>query len=237
MTFSRLEWRDPALELSFRVCSFVRSAVWGHPQNLVTFLLAALTATSHTSVPCQLAAVLQETRSLDWHRAAESTEHPWIGTGQQKAQSILGSAQGSRKHRAAEVKCCPATHPSLCSSLYNRDSKTATSCHPPSATGDSKTEGQWPPPPQGAGAGQEELEKKPTLQPDYNLLWDIVLNSADEAWQGSLVCCSPWGPKSRTQLSNWKTTRKPELASEIRPLSGPLVLPRTAFHNGVDCTT
>ena len=83
------------------MCSFVRSAVWGHPQNLVTFLLAALTATSHTSVPCQLAAVLQETRSLDRHRAAESTEHPWIGTGQQKAQSIPGSAQGSRKHKAS----------------------------------------------------------------------------------------------------------------------------------------
>ena len=150
--------------------------------------------------------------------------------------TIPGSAQGSRKYKASEVKCWPATHPSLCSSLYNRDSKTATSCHPPSTTGESKTEGQWPTPPHGAGAGQEELEIKPTLQPDYNLLWDTVLNSADEAWQGSLVCCSPRGPKSRTQLSNWKTTRKPELASEIHPLSGPLVLPRTAFHNGLDCT-
>ena len=151
--------------------------------------------------------------------------------------TISGSAQGSREHKASELKCWPATHPSLCPSRYSRDSKTATSCQPPSTTGESKPEGQEPTPSHGAGAGQGELEKKPALQPDYHLLWDIGLNSADEARQGSLVCRSPWGPKSRTQLSNWKiTTRKPELDSEIRPLSGPLILPRTAFHNGLDCT-
>lgn len=75
MTFSSLEWRGPALELSFRVCEFVRSVVWGHFQNSVTFLLAAITVTSQIFVPCQLTAVLQETQSLDQLRAAESTKH------------------------------------------------------------------------------------------------------------------------------------------------------------------
>lgn len=82
MTSSGLEWRGPALELSFRACEFVRSVVWGHFQNSVTFLLIAITVTSQIFVPCQCTAVLQETQSLDQLRAAESTKPQSSSAGQ-----------------------------------------------------------------------------------------------------------------------------------------------------------
>ena len=35
---------------------------------------------------------------------------------------------------------------------------------------------------------------------------EFVQTLGDTEGQGSLVCCSSWGPKSWTQLSNWTTT-------------------------------
>ena len=69
-------------------------------------------------------------------------------------------------------------------------------------------------------AGKDWSQEEKGATEDEMVGWDHRLNRhgfdqapGDNEGQGSLACCSPWGHKSRTQLSDWTTAkdRKPAL--------------------------
>ena len=55
--------------------------------------------------------------------------------------------------------------------------------------------------------GQEKGVKKDEMIGWHHWLngYEFEQTPGDSGWQGSLMCCSSWGHKSQTQLSNWPT--------------------------------
>ena len=61
-------------------------------------------------------------------------------------------------------------------------------------------------------AGKDWRQEEKRMTEDKMCRWHLWLNGhefeqalGDGKGQGSLVCCSPWGPKSQTRLSDWTT--------------------------------